>query len=568
MLDHGDHDRRSRALPGWLARARWACVLGVTLAAACHPADAVRARVTRGQPARDVAVPPPPEAAAAIRARREQRRLLRDDRPTIVFLNFDGATIKPGADSNSQTNTSYLTQEQVELPAFDGAAFGLPRDGAIATVVAHLRDIFGGFDVVFVTDRPQSGEYTMAMIGGRANLLGQEPGVLGLAPQDCQGGEDFQLNLNHSDIAFVFSDDAGGDGLDLMQLAFATAHELGHAFGLGHVTRSTDIMYSDLDGSSSRSWGASPLADGDKGCDGTGFQDDFAFLWLAVGHGYPLKPKPEVAITAPGDHTVMDGPVSVSVTASAETVVTGVELWINGSWWAGLQWGPWSFAVPELPPGVYALRARATDPYNTATSEAVSVFVPQPVFPCRVDAECGDRWRCRAGACVSPPPSPRDGDLGAACESNDDCVSGRCVSAEFDYCSRACRDDVGAYCPVGYACGGDGYCASATRVSPGGPGAPCQRAGECQFGLCVGAAGEGHCSKKCTVDGAACPGGAECVPDTGSVDGVCGRPRAGACSVAQTGRAPAVALWSAALLAFARRCRRRRIWRSVSPGAR
>lgn len=149
----------------------------------------------------------------------------------VLFLNFDGATIKKAAASSAAANSSPLCGGVI--PAFDHKPYGADRAKVVAQVKARVATLLKDFDVTLVTSRPTKGPYEMALIGGLPTLCGYGAGIGGLAPLDCH-------NASRGDLYFVFS--AGITHLDM--LAIAVGHELGHTFGLPHSSEGCDVMSS------------------------------------------------------------------------------------------------------------------------------------------------------------------------------------------------------------------------------------------------------------------------------------------------------------------------------------
>src|SRR6185503_12882787 len=88
-----------------------------------------------------------------------------------------------------------------------------------------LEAAFAGTGVVFTTEKPAEGEYSTIHIGGDSEAFG---GVLWGVAEKVDGG-----NQDHSDIAFVFS-----DNIPAGALAGVIAHELGHLLGYEHAHQS------------------------------------------------------------------------------------------------------------------------------------------------------------------------------------------------------------------------------------------------------------------------------------------------------------------------------------------
>jgi hypothetical protein len=154
----------------------------------------------------------------------------------VLFLALDGMTLSNGA-SNARANTSFIVPAgpPVTIPAFDETAFGADRAAAIAELLAQVRADFAAFDLAVTTSRPASGAYTMAVVGGSPSALGLGTRVAGIAPVDVG-------NPNRRDVAFVFSDEIA----TLKQVANCISHEVGHTFGLRHLTPQDDLMHPTL----------------------------------------------------------------------------------------------------------------------------------------------------------------------------------------------------------------------------------------------------------------------------------------------------------------------------------
>lgn len=144
--------------------------------------------------------------------------------PQIVFVNFDGPTIDDCANcSDAVANQSMVIGRIFNRTTLDFAPFtSAPKQ---QTILANLRAFYADYDVRFVTSRPSAGPYTMVVIS-------PTPGPhKGVAPLNCG-------NSNPSDIAFVY--DIAANSADAIS-RFA-AHELGHSFGLAHVTGTSEVM--------------------------------------------------------------------------------------------------------------------------------------------------------------------------------------------------------------------------------------------------------------------------------------------------------------------------------------
>ena len=151
--------------------------------------------------------------------------------PQRIYVNFDGPRIDDctGYCSDAPTNRSWAIGAHFGTSSIDFAPYG---DAAgRQAVLDELGRAFGPYDVEITTNRPSAGPYTMLVV---SPTTGPHHGV---APLDCS-------NNNPDDIAFVYNIGSSSPGW----VAQAAAHELGHSFGLAHVTGSGDYMHWDSSG--------------------------------------------------------------------------------------------------------------------------------------------------------------------------------------------------------------------------------------------------------------------------------------------------------------------------------
>ncbi len=155
----------------------------------------------------------------------------------IVYLAFGGATLTSAAVDDAAAHQSELAAATV--PPFSSASAPLVSVAvAQASIVDRVRGYLAPFNVSVVTSPPPlvEGEYTLVAIGGDANETGAPAGTAGIAELDCGA-----TNPGHVDFDFAAaqSPDEGG----VVSVAVTAAHEIGHSWGLEHVSAPLDLMY-------------------------------------------------------------------------------------------------------------------------------------------------------------------------------------------------------------------------------------------------------------------------------------------------------------------------------------
>lgn len=202
----------------------------------------------------------------------------------IVVLDRHGATIQGGQDDSRRLISSVVATKKTSatIPKFAGS------DKEWREFVKCVQKVFAPYDLTIVEERPATGSFVLAMVGGTPSLLGYEKKIAGLAPYNTDVVED--------PIAFVFSKTLNDDPIKMCETA---AEEIGHTFGLDHEYNCKDPMtYLASCGTQSFQNGEFSCGEYDKRpCkDGKPKQNSHARLLAVLG---ARKPAPVVAKPTP-----------------------------------------------------------------------------------------------------------------------------------------------------------------------------------------------------------------------------------------------------------------------------
>ncbi|MEK6606848.1 MAG: Ig-like domain-containing protein [Myxococcota bacterium] len=469
----------------------------------------------------------------------------------VVYLNLGGAELECGSDDDAETDRSTIAcygGGLERIPPFAPAGYPCDDLDACKAVVAEALTTLWSYDwnITFVTERPESGDYEMVMVGGGGF------GPLGIAPLDCG-------DANPRSVSFAFSEDAAF-GCALETVATTISQELAHALGLCHNDVPNSIMYPSVTGCEP-DWTCGEQVDSCY-CTELGY-DPFCprdYLDQLLGPATPDVEAPRVAIVSPPAAQSIPRDFVLLVSASDDRGVTEVELLADGE--------PVGSRGSPGPSGAYEFQAR-----NYAGGEHRFCAVARDVAgneggDC-VDATVSGEVDCIPGNCCCGPTCCHEScnlgdvrDIGDACAESDDCCSDVCLvpwtGDNEAYCTQPCTppaecgDTVD--CPSGFACEEAGEEHVCVRfASRGELGWPCASGEDCASGLCVEPRmGEPACSVECDRDDdASCPGRFRCgdadrdvcVYDCGGASGSI----RGGCAVAPG--AHAAAPWLQAFLA-------------------
>lgn len=380
----------------------------------------------------------------------------------LIYLNrcIGGCAIKTDG-NKAQTNSSTIPKMAGTLTEF---GFG---DAAWNTVVTCVRDLYAPYGVQITDTAPDDATaHVEVMIAGKPAELGLDNNTLGIAPltSDCSP----QRNV----IAFAFA--GAHQASNLSDLCSTTAHEAGHVFGLDHAFECRDPM-TYLTGCGQKYFLNLDLPCGEfmaptRACKCSVKQNSHEKLSQTLDVGtLPTAPKVDIIVPALGA-TVTEGFVVTSKIVEPRWL-SRVELWINGWPYSASRPGASTAPVVLTPPrtlsdGILDIEVRAYDDLGTLGTDTLTVTKG---VACTNATMCAAEQICDAGHCRYPTPT---GQLGDACDSNDQCVDHLCVgTSDVTTCSKICvvgrTDQCGELACVASA-DGYGVCTTVAASESGG----------------------------------------------------------------------------------------------------
>ncbi len=508
--------------------------------------------------------------------------------PTVLYLNFDGATITKSNKSDASTNTSFIGGGTV--PSFPGTQADRQQ------VISFVKQLYARYNIQIVTSRPAAGDYDMALFGGTpADLnLNVPSNVAGVAPMDCD-------NKMKRDIAFIFAGSIkailGSSSKFAQRVAETGAHEAGHTYGLPHSGVGCDLMsYSQCATLKTFLDQTMPMQSDSYGKCGMTQMNSHSILIGALGAVTSAPPTdttaPKVTITSPQGGATVSAALTVKASISDDTGVAKGQLLVDGKVVASRNGAPFDFAV-NLAAGSHTLKVLGHDAAGNKGEASVNVTVqgttPTPgdktppavtITSPAAGAVVGQQVTVKAtvtdASGVSKVELRADGKLVKSLTAGP-------WSFDINLAAGAHLLQVGAQ----DAAGNTGSASVSVTVdaskpstpptpptppSPGTFGASCSSANDCQSGLCAEDPDLGgrYCTQTC-AENSACPDDAGCFPTNSANVSVCGPPQLnrnaldgdeillGSCSVgaggsARVGVTPALLLL---LLALHLRLRRR-----------
>lgn len=369
----------------------------------------------------------------------------------ILYLNDchpNGCAITRLPRNNPNSNNSILNTSSI--PDAD-ATFAPYRHGQAHwdNVVQCVRETFAPFNIQVVTDDPGTTPHHEVIVGGTADDI--RPGYMagGVAPFiSCGAARD-------NTLVFVFANDTS----NATYLCGAIAHEAGHAWGLSHCLDARDPMtYLEL--GSRKHWQNSEPRCGTElanpqQCQCTGAtQNSFRELKEAFGL-HPNLTAPVLTLARPADGAWVKPGFGISASFDSQLDMLHASIAIDGAQLDTRTTTPLAWNAPALGAGEHTVTVTAVD-YGDRTVQATATV--RVMATCEGGSGCAAGFHCLGGLCY--PGASVDGGLGAACGSNDDCITGACGrSGSTAYCTGTC--DAGGSCPSGFACtssGADGIC--------------------------------------------------------------------------------------------------------------
>ncbi len=216
----------------------------------------------------------------------------------VVYLERGGASLVAGADAAARGRASVLVGQgidEVDVPAYSRG------DAEWNRTVACVRERYARWNIDIVDERPAGDDFTMAVVGGKARLLGFRGDVAGIAPDGV--GE-----VVHGAVAFVFERSIHGGAQAVCETA---VHEIGHTLGLDHAYLCEDPM-SYLTGCGAKRFQDVDAPCGEMGArrceNGASTQNSVRHLDAALGVRGQEDPYPPPAPPPPPDDQRGDPP--------------------------------------------------------------------------------------------------------------------------------------------------------------------------------------------------------------------------------------------------------------------
>jgi hypothetical protein len=491
-----------------------------------------------------------PVPEAVLRASGRGMRPFASGVPTVLYVNYDGATISKSYSSDASKNVSFIGGGTV--PAFSGDR----------TAVTNLvKQLYAAYNIQIVTERPTSGDYDMALVGGTPAHLGLSypQGVVGVAPMDCG-------HKMPRDIAFIFAQSlqqiVGSGAIFPQRVAETVAHESAHTYGLPHSGDGCDLMsYSSCSKLKTFLDKTMSMQSDSYGQCGMTSMNSHQLVLTALGvAGTGTQPPPtgttdtappQVAISSPAAGATVGTTVTVKATISDDKGVAKGEILVDGTLKTSRTAAPYDFAL-TLTAGTHTLTVNGYDTTGNKGTATVSVTVDagQPPAPDPSDTEApkvtitspANGATVPGTITVRTTVTDNKGVAKVELALDGQIIASR-TAAPFDF-DAVLPAGQHTLAVTGHDATGNKASASVTvtvegtqasppvpmpnpdaEPAPGTFGATCQSSSDCTSGLCAEdpASKERYCTQACDPAGGVCPNGASCYP-TNTEQNVCGAP--------------------------------------------
>ncbi len=378
----------------------------------------------------------------------------------IIYLNrcLGGCSIgSSGGFGDSRTNTSFLVR--------GGTAQITPwnkGDAQWEELVACVTAMYDPYDVVITdVDPGPDVEHFEAIVAGKANEIGEQAGVGGIAPFSC--------GVINNAITFSFANSSFyADGID--GICETVGQETAHAFGLEHEFLCTDPMtYLQPCGYKWFQDENAPCGEYQaRGCDcGQANQNSHRMLKDEFGVGANPGPKVEFLRPAPNSNVSPNFVIEVSA-GKYYYGVERMEVFVNGTSLGTATSAPFIFNAPPGLDGYTTLEVKATDVRGYEGTSTAEINVGSSCST----GECPSGRVCYKAFCVAD--ATTEGGFGASCDSDSACLSNICGKDNdgVGVCTDTCELNKGQ-CPKDFGClkaGSSGVCWPGVSEDTGGCG--------------------------------------------------------------------------------------------------
>lgn len=294
----------------------------------------------------------------------------------IVYLNGDGGVYTDGWPDDSGTNrASVVIGDSANIPAW---GYG---DASWEFLLSCVRELFADYDVHVTDEDPGDAAHVECAVGGSPLDIGWPETAGGVAPAGC--------GIIEEAVVFVFSNVYDGN---LERICWTAGQEVGHAYGLDHVTLCDDVMtYDDTCPDKEFTDVDADCGEGvSRPCRCGGFTQNSHRLLLDRLGPHPANVPPTVSILAPADGALVDPGFAIDVEASDDLAVDFVRLRLAGEFVENDGSLPYGFVAPgDLPAGPLRIEVDAVDLDGASATDSVTVTV-RGIDGCEGGPDCAD----------------------------------------------------------------------------------------------------------------------------------------------------------------------------------